>query len=84
MTHSAGVVVFRQKNGQVEVLLGHMGAPWWAKKDAGAWTIPKGLIEENEDPLLAAKREFSEEFGVPLPDGVPSSNTTTKMSRHGR
>ncbi|HET9721714.1 MAG TPA: NUDIX domain-containing protein [Candidatus Saccharimonadales bacterium] len=67
--HSAGVVVYRIKAGQPEVLLAHMGAPWWAKKDIGAWTIPKGGIEDNEEPMQAAKREFTEELGLPVPDG---------------
>jgi predicted NUDIX family NTP pyrophosphohydrolase len=67
--HSAGLVVYRMSSGQPEVLLAHMGAPWWAKKDVGAWTIPKGLAEEGEDPLVTAKREFSEELGLAAPEG---------------
>src|SRR4051794_30477393 len=67
--HSAGLVVYRFKDGQPEVLLAHMGTPWWAKKDVGAWTIPKGLIEQNEEPLQAAKREFGEELGLAVPEG---------------
>lgn len=66
---STGLMVYRLRNGQPEVLVAHMGAPWWAKKDIGAWTIPKGGIEENETPLNAAKREFTEELGLPIPDG---------------
>lgn len=57
------------KNGQPEVLIAHMGAPWWAKKEVGAWSIPKGEIEEDEEPLEAAKREFQEELGLTLPEG---------------
>jgi len=67
--HSAGLIVFRRTDTGPEVLIAHMGSPWWAKKDFGAWSIPKGLIEEGEDPLAAAKREFSEELGLPVPDG---------------
>ena len=67
--HSAGLIVYRMKSGQPEVLLAHMGSPWWAKKDVGAWTIPKGGIEEGESPLDTAKREFTEELGVQVPDG---------------
>lgn len=67
--HGAGLVVYRQTGGEPEVLLAHMGSPWWAKKDIGAWSIPKGLIEEGEDPLAAAKREFTEELGLNLPEG---------------
>jgi len=67
--HSAGLVVYRKKAGQLEVLLAHMGTPWWAKKDKGAWTIPKGEYQENEDALAAAKREFKEELSHEVPDG---------------
>ena len=67
--HSAGLVVYRKNNGRIEVLVGHMGAPWWAKKDIGAWSVPKGEIEEGEDPQAAAKREFEEELGLPAPAG---------------
>jgi predicted NUDIX family NTP pyrophosphohydrolase len=52
------------------VLLGHMGGPYWARKDAGAWTIPKGEVEPGEDPLAVAHREFEEELGVPVPAGT--------------
>ncbi|MBX4197309.1 NUDIX domain-containing protein [Candidatus Saccharibacteria bacterium] len=67
--HSAGLVVFRRTGEQPEVLLAHMGAPWWAKKDIGAWSVPKGLVEEGEEPLDTAKREFGEELGLAVPDG---------------
>ena len=60
---SAGLLVFRQEEGQLEVLLVHPGGPFWAKKDAGAWSIPKGLIEDGEDELAAAQREVAEEIG---------------------
>jgi predicted NUDIX family NTP pyrophosphohydrolase len=61
--HSGGILLFRFKNGGLQVMLGHPGGPFWEKKDKKAWSIPKGLIEENEDPLDAAKREFREEIG---------------------
>jgi predicted NUDIX family NTP pyrophosphohydrolase len=61
---SAGILLFRYKNEKLEVLLVHPGGPFWVKKDNGAWSIPKGLIEENEDFLDAAKREFKEETGI--------------------
>lgn len=67
MKRSAGIVLFRRTETGVEVLLGHMGGPYWERKDAGAWTIPKGEIEPDEDPLAVAKREFEEEFGCPVP-----------------
>lgn len=70
MKRSAGMVLWRQLPGRdIEVLLGHMGGPFWAHKDAGAWTIPKGEIEAGEEPLDVARREFHEEIGVPVPDG---------------
>jgi predicted NUDIX family NTP pyrophosphohydrolase len=60
---SAGILLFRKTPAGVEVMLVHPGGPFWAKKDAGAWSIPKGLADEGEDLLEAAKREFLEETG---------------------
>ena len=60
---SAGLLMYRTGNGQLEVLLVHPGGPFWKNKDAGAWTIPKGEIEPGEEPLAAAQREFEEELG---------------------
>ena len=71
---SAGLVVHRRRNGGLEVLLVHPGGPFWAKKDLGAWSIPKGEIDpgEESDPLLVARREFAEETGQPIAgDFVP-------------
>jgi predicted NUDIX family NTP pyrophosphohydrolase len=65
---SAGLLMFRRAGGRAEVLLVHPGGPFWAKKDDGAWSIPKGLFEDGEDALAAAKREFEEETGL-LPEG---------------
>lgn len=65
---SAGVLAFRRRNG-LEVLLAHPGGPFWAKKDAGAWTIPKGLVEAGADLIATARREFAEETNLLLPDG---------------
>jgi predicted NUDIX family NTP pyrophosphohydrolase len=68
---SAGLLLYRRTNqdGEVvlEVLLGHMGGPFWARKDDGAWSIPKGEYEPGEDPFAAARREFEEELGSPPP-----------------
>jgi predicted NUDIX family NTP pyrophosphohydrolase len=61
---SAGLLMFRRHAGQLEVLLVHPGGPFWVRKDAGAWSIPKGEIGENEDPLEAARREVEEETGA--------------------
>jgi len=60
---SAGLLLFREVSGRLEVLLVHPGGPLWAKKDEGAWSIPKGEFEGNEEPVAAAKREFKEETG---------------------
>ena len=65
---TAGILLFREAPGGLEVLLVHPGGPFWAKKDEGAWTIPKGLVDDGEDPFDAAKREFREETGG-SPDG---------------
>jgi predicted NUDIX family NTP pyrophosphohydrolase len=69
MTTSAGLLVFRERGAALELLLGHMGGPFWARKDAGAWSIPKGELDEGEDPLAGARREYAEELGHPPPDG---------------
>ncbi len=61
---SAGLILYRFKNGILEILLGHMGGPFWRKKDEGAWSIPKGEYEPAENALEAAKREFFEETGL--------------------
>jgi predicted NUDIX family NTP pyrophosphohydrolase len=61
--HSAGVLLFRFRKDILEVMLVHPGGPIWARKDEGVWSIPKGLLEGNENPLDAAKREFKEETG---------------------
>lgn len=60
---SAGILLYRQRDGAIEVFLVHPGGPFWAKKDDGAWSIPKGEYSEGEDALTVAKREFQEETG---------------------
>lgn len=70
-TRSAGILLWRRTAaGATEVLLGHMGGPFWARKDAGAWSVPKGEYDDTEPPLAAAVREFEEELGLPLPVGL--------------
>ena len=69
LRRSAGIVLFRVRDGVPEVLLGHMGGPFWRRKDAGAWSIPKGGYDGDEDPEEAARREYAEEIGHPVPDG---------------
>jgi predicted NUDIX family NTP pyrophosphohydrolase len=61
---SAGILLFRKRDGELQVFLVHPGGPFWRNKDAGAWSIPKGEYSESEDPLDAAKREFQEETGI--------------------
>ena len=63
---SAGILLYRKSGASLEVLLVHPGGPLWAKKDDGAWSIPKGEFGESEDPLEAAKREFKEETGFAI------------------
>lgn len=66
---SAGLLLYRRADAGLEVLLGHMGGPFWAHKDAGAWTVPKGEHDDAEDAHDAALREFTEELGSPPPPG---------------
>ena len=68
---SAGLLVYRIIDGIPEVLIGHPGGPFWARKDDGAWTIPKGEYDDTEDAWTAARREFFEEVGLAPPDGPP-------------
>lgn len=65
---SAGILLYRRSaEGHVEVWIAHMGGPFWAGRDARAWSIPKGIYLDGEDPLVAALREFAEEMGTPAP-----------------
>jgi predicted NUDIX family NTP pyrophosphohydrolase len=66
---SAGVLLYRIGDGVVEVLIAHPGGPFWARKDDGVWSIPKGEYTDGEDPWTAAQREFSEELGLHVPAG---------------
>jgi predicted NUDIX family NTP pyrophosphohydrolase len=75
---SAGILLFRRRDPQIEVLLVHPGGPFWSKKDEGAWFIPKGELEEGEQPLAAALREFREELGSTPPNAEPLELGTVK------
>ncbi|MEU5209166.1 NUDIX domain-containing protein [Streptomyces sp. NPDC020742] len=68
-SRSAGLLLHRSAGDGVEVLLAHMGGPLWSRRDAGAWTVPKGEYAPPEEALDAARREFEEELGLPPPDG---------------
>jgi predicted NUDIX family NTP pyrophosphohydrolase len=61
---SSGLLLYRRANGGLEIFLAHPGGPFWAKRDAGAWTIPKGVVDEGEELLDGARREFREETGI--------------------
>jgi predicted NUDIX family NTP pyrophosphohydrolase len=77
---SAGILLYRRTtNGAVQVLLGHPGGPYWARKDEGAWMVPKGALEAGEGSLEAALREFAEEVG-PVPPGMPVPLCTVRQN----
>ena len=79
---SAGLLMYRERNGQTEVLLVHLGGPFWKNKDRGAWFVPKGEINPGEDLLDAAKREFQEETGlVPRGDFVSLGSVKHKSGK---
>lgn len=67
---SAGILLWRRRRGDVEVLIAHMGGPLWTGKDAAAWSFPKGLCADGEELVAAAVREWNEELGLPLPVAV--------------
>ncbi|MFI6879028.1 NUDIX domain-containing protein [Streptomyces sp. NPDC050400] len=81
---SAGLLLFRRTPTGPEVLLGHMGGPFWARKEAGAWSVPKGEYGDDETPWDAARREFTEELGLPAPDGttLPLGDTVQSGGKH--
>ena len=77
---SAGIVLYRERSGVLEVLLVHPGGPFWARKDLGVWSIPKGEYDEHEEPLACALREFEEELGVAPPTDTPSDLGSTRQA----
>jgi predicted NUDIX family NTP pyrophosphohydrolase len=76
---SAGLLLYRANEDALEVMLVHMGGPFWARKDAAAWSIPKGEHERSEEPLEAARREFAEETGLTAPTRAPVDLGTVKQ-----
>jgi predicted NUDIX family NTP pyrophosphohydrolase len=81
---SAGLLLHRDGPHGIEVLLVHMGGPLWARKDAGAWSIPKGEYQPHEDPLAAAHREFAEELGAAVPDAADTRPLGEVRQRNGK
>jgi predicted NUDIX family NTP pyrophosphohydrolase len=81
---SAGILLHRVHDAVQEVLLVHPGGPFWARKDAGAWSIPKGEYDEGDDPRAAARREFEEELGVPAPAVESMTDLGTVKQRGGK
>lgn len=77
---SAGLLLHRERDGLIEVLLVHPGGPFWQRKDDGAWSIPKGEIGADERPVDVARREFTEELGAPAPSGDWTSLGTIKQA----
>lgn len=75
--------MFRQDRGEIEVLIGHPGGPFWASKDEGAWSVPKGMVEPGEDTEQAARREFQEETGLELGGGgmIPLGSVVLKSGK---
>jgi predicted NUDIX family NTP pyrophosphohydrolase len=81
---SAGILLHRVRGGAREVLLVHPGGPYWVKKDAGAWSIPKGEYDDGEEPRACAAREFEEELGTPLPPDAELTELGTVKLRSGK
>jgi predicted NUDIX family NTP pyrophosphohydrolase len=81
---SAGILLHRVRDGERQVLLVHPGGPYWARKDAGAWSIPKGEYGDGDDPRATALREFEEELGAPLPAGTELAELGTVRQPGGK
>ena len=81
---SAGILLHRVRDGEREVLLVHPGGPFWAKRDDGAWSIPKGEYADGEDPRACALREFEEELGTPLPPATELAELGTVKQSAGK
>jgi predicted NUDIX family NTP pyrophosphohydrolase len=80
---SAGILLYRRTAAGTEVLLGHSGGPYYAGRDVNAWSVPKGEYEDNETAFDAARREFTEELGLPVPDGetLPLGDVTQRNGK---
>jgi len=81
--HSAGILLYKRVDRELFVLLAHPGGPFWRRRDVGAWTIPKGEYEQDEEPLVAARREFCEELGIDPPASLqPLGEIKQKSGKH--
>ena len=79
---SAGMLLFRRLNGKLELFLAHPGGPFWNRQEEGTWTIPKGIVEEGEEEIAAARREFREETGIePVPPFLPLGSIRQKAGK---
>ena len=79
---SAGLLLYRRSRNELEFFLAHPGGPFWKDRDLGAWTIPKGVLDPDEDPLDAARREFTEETGItPVPPFIPLGSIRQKAGK---
>lgn len=79
---SAGMLLFRRRGGKLELFLAHPGGPFWTRQEEGTWTIPKGIVEEGEEELAAARREFREETGIePSPPFLPLGSIRQKAGK---
>ncbi len=81
LEHSAGILPYKFDENKLKVMLTHPGGPYWAKKDDAAWSIPKGLLEEGEDALDAARREFEEETGYEITESLIELGTVKQSSK---
>jgi len=81
---SAGLLLYRRRDSELQVFLVHPGGPYWARKDDGAWSVPKGLVDSGEEELACARREFTEETGFAVPDSGSEHDLGTFRQPSGK